>query len=176
MKLKLAALATTGVLALTGCATGNPQIAAYVNGTPISQAQVDGPAQALANASSDTADTGSAFSATVLSIMIQSKVAAAAAAADPSLAVTQEKRDSEIAGNETLAALVKDPAATDFINDYVEASLIVSTDAGKAAFTKQFAATSVDLNPRFGTWDPTQFSIVDGSNGSLSSEAPIKQE
>ncbi|MFT4110599.1 hypothetical protein [Propionicimonas sp.] len=176
MRLKLAALATTGVLALAGCASGNPQVAAYVDGTPISESQVDGPAEALANASSDATDSASAFSATVLSIIIQSKVAAAAAATDPSIAVTQAQRDTEIAGNETLATLVKDPAATDFINDYVEASLIVSSDAGKAAFTKQFAQTSVKLNPRFGTWDATQFAIADGSNGSLSSVAPIKQE
>ncbi len=38
---RLAAFVTAGVLTLTGCASGNPQVAAYVGAAQISQAQVD---------------------------------------------------------------------------------------------------------------------------------------
>ena len=126
MRRKLAALVTTGVLALTGCASGNPQVAAYVNGEAISQAKVDAAAKALASASGDSTGTAGSFSSTVVSIMIASKVAEHVAAADPSLAVTAAEREQKITSDETLAALVKDPGATDFINSYVDATIIVS--------------------------------------------------
>lgn len=172
---KLAALATTAVLVLTGCATGNPQVAAYVNAEQISQAHVDAVAQVLADTSSDTTDTAGTLRSTVLQIIIQSKVAqSAATAAD--ITITEAQRDQTIASNETLAAMVKNPAATDFINDYVEATLVVGSDAGKAAFSDQLAKTTVTVNPRFGTWDSEKMAFVDGTaGGSISELAPAAQ-
>ncbi len=174
---KLVALIVTAVMALAGCAAeDNPQVAAYVDGSQISQAQVDAVSRVLADTSSDTTDTAGGFSGTVLQIIIQSKVAQAAAAAN-NIQITQAERDQAVAANDTLATLVKDPAATDFINDYVEATLVVSTDAGKQAFNEQFAKTDVVVNPRFGTWDSQQMALVDGTaGGSISSLAPLKQE
>ena len=172
---KLAALATTAVLALAGCATGNPQVAAYVDANQISQAQVDQVSQVLADTSSDPADTAGGFSPTVLQIIIQSQVAQAAAAAN-NIQITEAQREQAIASDETLTSLSKDPATADFINDYVEATLVVSTDAGKQAFNDQFAKTTVTVNPRFGTWDSQQNALVDGTaGGSISSLAPLAQ-
>ncbi len=173
---KLAALAAAGVLALAGCATGNPQVAAYVDGSQISQAQVDQVSQALADTSTDTADTAGGFRSTVVQIIIQSKVALKAAEANQ-IVITETQRDQEIAADQTLAALAKNPASTDFINDYVEAKLVVSTEAGQKAFSDQFAKTTVTVNPRLGTWDPQQGTLVEGTaGGSISSLAPLKQE
>jgi hypothetical protein len=172
---KLAALATTGVLVLAGCATGNPQVAAYVGDTEITQAQVDSVSKVLANTSSDPTDTAGSFGTTVLQIMIQSKIAADVAEAK-AITITDTQRQQVLASNANLATLAKDPAATDFINKYVEAVAVVGTDAGKSAFSDQFAKTAIRVNPRFGVWDDAHHALVDGSTGSISDVAPIRQE
>lgn len=171
---KLAALATTGVLALAGCATGNPQVAAYVGEATISQTEVETIAGALAE-NTEAEDSASGFSTTVLQILIQSRIVEQAAAAK-NLSVPEADRNSAIAGNESLAALAKNPAVTDFINDYVDTSLLLQTEAGATAAKEVAGATEVRVNPRFGTWDQTQFGLVEGSTGSISEAAPIKEE
>ena len=161
---------------LAGCSTGNPQVAAYVGDSEISQSRVDEVSRVLAATSGDSTATVGDFSATVLQIIIQSTIAEKAA---DSLGVTisDAERDQAIATNETLTTLVNEPAATDFIKDYVEATLVVGTEAGMAAFTEQFDQTEITVNPRFGTWDAEQNALVEGTvGGSISSLAPLKQE
>lgn len=172
---KLAALAAVGALALAGCATGSPQVAAYVNGNPIPQSQVDAVAKVLTDTSSDPADTAGDAAALVVQVMIQSEVAPVAAK-NANITISETQRDQALASNATLTALAKNPVTADFINDYAETQLLVSTDAGKTAFNDAFVNTTVELNPRLGVWDDTQHAIVDGSTGSISEVAPIRQE
>lgn len=173
--MKLAGLATAGVLVLTGCASGNPQVAAYVGDQTISQAQVDAVAKVLADSTTDTTDSGGGYAATVVQIMIQGKVAQAAAAAK-GITVSDADRQKTLASNATLQTLAKNPVTADFITDYVDTSLILSKEEGQAAAKDVLAHTTIRVNPRFGVWDATSYGLVDGSTGSLSETAPIKQE
>jgi hypothetical protein len=173
--MKLAGLAAAGVLALTGCASGNPQVAAYVGDQTISQSEVDAVAKVLADSTSDTTDTGGGYAATVVQIMIQGKVAQAAAA-EKNITVSDADRQKTLASNTTLAALAKNPVSTTFINDYVDTGIILGTAEGQAATKELLSRTTIRVNPRFGVWDATTYSLVDGSTGSLSEAAPIKQE
>jgi len=168
---KLAALATTGVLALTGCATGSPQSAAYVGPTPISMAQVTHLSNQVAAFTSDTSDSASTFNAAVVQILISSKIALAT-----KIEVTDAQRQQVMAADESLSALAQDPELADFVRDWADAQAIVSTDAGREAYLALAEKTTVRLNPRFGTWDSQKFAIASGSSGSISEVAPIRQE
>lgn len=171
---KLAALAAAGLLALTGCVSGNPQVAAYVGPDRITQEQVDSVAGVLAGTSSDPADTVAAFSPTVMSIMVQNRLTAKAAAAS-GLSVSDQQRQAFLATNELYPVLLNNPASAGFMTDYANTAVLLSSDAGKTAFREIIDTTTVRVNPRFGEWDP-EVGLVEGSSGSLSELAPIKQE
>jgi hypothetical protein len=172
---KLTALATTAVLALTGCASGSPQVAAYVGESQISQRQVDDVSRVLADISTDTTDSAGGFSSTVLQIMIQSKIVGLGADARK-LTVAETDRQAAISGDATLSALSQNPATASFVKDYVGAQLLLQTEAGVTAAQEVAEATSIRVNPRFGTWDDSRLGLAEGSSGSLSSVAPIRQE
>lgn len=171
---RLAALAAAAVLALSGCAGANPQSAAYVDGSPISQSQVDAIAGVLAD-STETDDRPAGFAPTVLQILIQSKLVGRAAA-EKGLSVPTTDRDAAIAGDATLSALSKNPVTTDFIRNYVDTSLLLQTEAGQAAALEVAERADIVVNPRFGTWDESQLALAQGSSGSLSEVAPLPQE
>ncbi len=180
---KLAAAATVGLLALAGCTTGNPQTAAYIADkvqttrpdTRVTIAQVDATSRALADVSSDTSDSAATFSTTVVQIMIQNEIAKRTAA-DNQITVTEEQRKQVLAANESLGTLMQNPALTSFISDYINTGVILSGDAGQAAAKDEVTKISIRLNPRYGTWDPQRLGIADGSTGSISEIAPIRQE
>lgn len=169
---KMAALATAGLLALTGCATGNPQVAAYVDGARIAQSEVDAISQVLAEVSADPADTAGDFGTTVVTIMVQAKLAKKAADA-ASITVTDAERQQVFASNELYAALISNPVTADFMNGFADTAILVNNEAGSAAIKNALASTEVRVNPRFGTWDPAAASLVQGSSGSLSVPAPL---
>lgn len=171
---KAAIGAIVGMLVLTGCAVTNPQVAAYVAGTPITQAEVDAVSGALAEASPDPTDTAAGFASTVLVIMVQNQIAAKAAA-DAGITVTDAQRQSFMSQNELYGTLVENPASTDFMNDFATTSIVVSDEAGVEAFRDVLADTSVRVNPRFGEWDDEAAVLVEGSSGSLSELAPFNQ-
>ncbi len=170
---KLAALAATGVLALAGCATGNPQAAAYVDGHAIPQAEVDSVAHAVTTAGA--AESGTIAQGLVVQILIQNEIAKTVAN-DTKFTVTDAQREQLLTSSPALTAIAKDPAAAGFVNDYTETYLLLQTDAGKQAFNDRFVKTDIVVNPRFGTWDPKQPGLVDGTaGGSISELAPLKQ-
>lgn len=169
---KLAVLATTAVLALTGCA-GDPNVAAYVDGSPIRQAEVDTLARAISQ-TVDTAGSEGTLRPVVLSILVQTKVAEAVAA-EQQIEVTDAERQAVLATNAGLAALAQNPATADFTLRYLNAGLVLNSDKGSAAAAAVYARTAVRLNPRLGTWDAESHSVAEGSSGSLSELAPLKQ-
>ncbi len=172
-RVMVATLATAGLLAFAGCSS-SPQVAAYVGGSQIQQTRVDDVSQVLADASSDASDTAGAFSATVMQIMVQTKVAEQAGVAK-GLTVTDAQRQQIYAQNELYDGLVKNPLTTDFMTGYANTSVILSNEAALAAYKELMASTPIRVNPRFGTWDAAAGALVEGSSGSLSSVAPIKQ-
>ncbi len=172
---KLVALATTAVLALTGCAGGSPQVAAYVGDAQISQAQVDDVSQVLADTSTDPEDTAGGFAPTIVQLMIQNEILRVAAETKK-LTIPETDRDAAIAGDATLSALSKNPLTADFVKSYVTTQLLLNTEAGATAAQEVATGTSIRVNPRFGVWDDTQLGLIQGSSGSLSELAPLKQE
>ena len=57
---------------------------------------------------------------------------------------------------------------------YATTATVLSDKAAATAFAELMAKTQVRVNPRFGVWDDTKGSLVDGSSGSLSEAAPTK--
>ncbi|MCC6496792.1 MAG: hypothetical protein IT193_11125 [Propionibacteriaceae bacterium] len=172
-RVMVAALATAGLLAFAGCGN-SPQVAAYVGDFRVQQDTVEAVSQVLADASSDAYDTAGSFSPTVMQIMVQTKLAAQAGEAK-GISVTEEQRQQIYAQNELYAGLLKNPVTTDFMTGYANTSVILGNEAALAAYKDLIASTPIRVNPRFGTWDPEAGGLVEGSSGSLSSVAPIKQ-
>jgi hypothetical protein len=162
---KLAALATVGVIALTGCA-GSPQAAAYVGDTQISQSEVEHLSAVIADVSDDPTDIASTYTRGVLQILVRNE-------ANPA-AVTPELRQQVLTQQPQLAELMKTKDLTDLVSGLVDWQVLASSDAGRAAIVKGLGTTTVRLNPRMGVWDNTQAGIVTDSTGSISELAPGK--
>ena len=177
-RVMVAGLATAGLLALTGCGN-NPQVAAYVGGpgsavnVTVTQAEVDRIATAIAAATSDAYDTGASFAPAVVSIKVQSAVVDQVAK-DKAITVTDAQREAFYATQALYPVLAKDPVTHDFMVSYATTATVLSDKAAATAFAELMAKTQVRVNPRFGVWDDTKGSLVDGSSGSLSEAAPTK--
>lgn len=177
-RVMVAGLATAGLLALAGCGS-SPLVAAYVGGpdspvnVQIPQADVDRVATAIAAATTDAYDTGVSFSSAVMQIKVQSAVVDQVAK-EKAITVTDAQREAFYASQELYPALAKDPATRDFMVSYANTATILSDQAAAKAYTELMAKTTVRVNPRFGVWDDTKGSLVDGSSGSLSELAPTK--
>ena len=173
------ALAATGLLALAGCG-GNPQVAAYVGGptspidVQVSQAKVETIAKAIAATTTDAYDTAVTFTAPVMQIIIQSTIVEQLAK-DKNITVTDAQRQTFYATAALYPELVKNPDTHDFMVAFADANTILADKAVAPTYTALVAKTPIRVNPRYGTWDAKQGGLVDGSSGSLSEVAPIKQ-
>jgi len=177
-RVMVAALATAGLLALTGCGS-NPQVAAYVGGPDsavnltVTQSEVDSISNEIAATTSDAYDTGASFAANVMQIMVQSEIAAKVAK-DKAITVTDAQRETFYATVELYPALAKNPVTAGFMVRFADASTVLTDQAAATAFSDLLAKTPVRVNPRFGVWDDTKHGLVEGSTGSLSEAAPTK--
>ncbi|MFZ0531068.1 MAG: hypothetical protein WAL91_11105 [Propionicimonas sp.] len=163
---KVAAMVAATV-ALVGCAGGNPLTAAYVGADPIPQSEVDDVSQAIADASEDTTDTAGTFSQTVVQILIQSDLAAQAAASQ-GITVTDAQRQQVYDSNPLYGTLLNNPASSAFMTAYANTAVILADTAGQTAFASLVSTTPITLNPRLGVWDAAKGGIVEGSTGSIS--------
>lgn len=164
--LKLAAALLAGLM-LAGCASGNPQVAAYVGDEAIPESRVHDIAQVLTETGSTPAETAVPV---VAGLLVQSKLAAKAAI-DQGIVVSPQERQSFLDSNPLFGQLVANPVTADFMTEYANAVIVVNSDAGREGFEKVLATTEVKLNPRFGVWDRDQGGIVEGSTGSISRPA-----
>lgn len=171
---KTASGVVVGVLALTGCTVTNPRVAAYVDGTPVSQAEVDTVSRVLAEATTDPLDTAGSFAPTVLTIIVQSRLAAMAAE-EKGITVTDAQRQTVIAQNEVYGTLLRNPDTAGFMTGFADASVILSDQSAVPVFQDVVSRTPVRVNPRFGEWDKAQAALAAGSSGSLSELAPVAQ-
>ena len=175
----VATLATTGLLALAGCG-GNPQVAAYVGGSTsainvqVQQAKVDQIAKGIADATSDAYDTAVTFRAPVMQILIQAALANQVAKV-AGITVTDAQREAFYAQTELYPALVKSPVTHDFMVNFADTNTILTDAAAEAPMAQLVANTPIKVNPRYGTWDAKVGGLMEGSPGSLSDPAPIKQ-
>ena len=175
----VATLATTGLLALAGCG-GNPQVAAYVGGSTsainvqVQQAEVDQISEAIAASTSDAYDTAVTFRGPVMQILVQVAFANQVAK-DAKITVTDAQRDAFYAQVALYPELLKNPATHDFMVGLADANVILGDEAAKAPMTELVANTPIKVNPRYGVWDPKAGGLIEGSPGSLSDPAPLKQ-
>ncbi len=151
-------------LALTGCAGQSPANAATVNQVAITETQVDEVAQALANIF-ESPDSPGAQRRLAANILIGNELGRAIGAATGT-SIPAEQRAEMIAQYQDLSALNEQPGMAQIVDDYVAAALI-RAELGEEQFASAAAAVPVDVNPRYGDWDPSVAQLTT-SSGSLS--------
>lgn len=165
----LVTLVVAGMLALTGCAGQNPSHAATVNGVVITEDRVNEVALGIATAGGSP-EAAPAQRNTAAGNLIRNQIGLQVG---QQLGVEITDADVEAAitgGDPSLAVMAADPALTSFIHDYVGFQLLVN-QMGPEEFLAASEKVAVNLNPRYGTWDPTQV-WLSGESGSLSIPAP----
>jgi hypothetical protein len=175
---------------------GDPNTAATVNGQVLSEARVTELSQAISDtylatweaqqeagepAASRTPEQQAAYETSlaqqqvkmapgkyrlaVVGVTIQGQLARETAKAI-GLTVTDDQRKQVIAQDSGLAALSANPVTKDFIDSLADAQVVFSDANGAQAGKAAAAKAAVQLNPRYGTWDPSQ--IAPSGSGSLS--------
>ncbi|MDQ7992980.1 MAG: hypothetical protein AAGC63_13040 [Propionicimonas sp.] len=156
------------MLALSGCAGKNPTHAADVNGVVITEAQVDGIAQGLANVAG-TPQVPGENRKTAASVLIRNEVGRQIGQ-QQGIAISDADRQAALDSSPTVAKMAGDPLLSSFIDDYLTSEL-VRIQLGDEAFAAASEQIPVLLNPRYGTWNASQ-GMLDDVSGSLSSPAP----
>jgi hypothetical protein len=149
------------VLATAGCAKADPSVAAYVDGSEITQQQVD---DAVAGVSSILQEGQQVSQAAVVNAMIHGVIAEKLAAANK-ITITDGERDALIK-NSNLAGLLNVPKGRPIAYDVADQQ-IVSSKLGSEAYLAAVANEPVTLNPRFGVLDPNQKTIINDKSASL---------
>jgi hypothetical protein len=149
------------VLATAGCAKADPSVAAYVDGSEITQQQVD---DAVAGVSSILQEGQQVSQAAVVNAMIHGVIAEKLAAANK-ITITDGERDALIK-NSNLAGLLNVPKGRPIAYDVADQQ-IVSGKLGSEAYLAAVANEPVTLNPRFGVLDPNQKTIINDKSASL---------
>jgi hypothetical protein len=153
------------ILLAAGCAKAAPSVVAYVDGSTITQQQLD---DGLQGVSSILQEGQSVSSPAVVNVMIHGIIAEQIAAANK-IAITDSERDALIKDS-NLAGLLNVPKGRPIAYDVADQQ-IVSGKLGSEAYLAAVAKQSVTLNPRFGVLDPTQKTIIDDKSASLAKPA-----
>ncbi|MFT4217201.1 MAG: hypothetical protein QM619_08480 [Micropruina sp.] len=149
-----------GLLVLSGCSNPGANVAATVNGVAIPVDRVEGPAQVI-GAGGQVAEVN----ARVLSYAILGEIARGLAS-EQGIQLTGEPRTALLAQDQDLASLGDNPQASSLVDDFVDLNLVVGR-VGQAAVLARVAATSVQVNPRYGSWSAESAGVVQ-SGGQLS--------
>jgi hypothetical protein len=158
---RLAAVAVLLGVTLTGCGQTSPSAVAYVDGTKISQQQLD---DAVAGVGATVEEGQQVSPQAVANAMIHGLIAERIAAQD-GIAITDANRDALLKGS-NLEPLLAVPAAKSVAYDVADQE-IVSQKIGGDAYLKRAGEQKVTLNPRYGVLDPQQKLIVPDQSGSL---------
>lgn len=153
------AVASMALLALSGCSNAEPSVAAYVDGTKISDRQVTA---AVAGASTALGQPVSAPA--VVSAMIHGVIADRLATQN-NIAITDTERDT-LLKTTNVAALANVEAARPLAYDLADQQ-IVATKLGSDAYLAAVGTQDVTLNPRYGVLDLTQKVVLSDRSGSL---------
>lgn len=165
MKRSLATLSVVGLL-LAGCAAGTPSTSAVVNGTSVSESDVTRWSNGCAPAFQNTP-------AAVRPAMVNAAMQGALAdtiAAEKSITVTDADRVRGVASMQDADLLMADPDCAEAVLA-VSSLIFVADKLGTEAFTQAIADSDVEVNPRYGTWDPAAVGLS-GNSGSLSASDP----
>ncbi|WP_090593069.1 hypothetical protein [Auraticoccus monumenti] len=164
------AVGVVALLALAGCARP-PSSAAEVGDTTISNATVDstvtGVAQAL-GAEPGEINRKAVFASLVQGAVVQ-EVVADQQEAGRDLTVTGPERTAVVQAQPQLQELLTVPEAAPLAEALIDFT-VVQQRMGSEAFQEAFFAVPVEVNPRWGTWDPASQEGLTGT-GSLSVES-----
>jgi hypothetical protein len=164
-RLAAAALALVALGATAGCANASPSVAAYVDGTAITSAQLE---TAVAGVG-QTVEQGQQVSPqAVLDALIHGVIADQIAAKN-NITVTDADRNSVLQGS-NLEPLLPIPAAKEVAYDVADQQ-IVAQKVGAQPYLAQVASQQVTVNPRYGVLDEKQKLIVTDESGSLAKAA-----
>ncbi len=163
----LPALAVAGalILTLTGCAGGSGSDAVVINGRRVSVAEVERTATAVASTVRGEGSVTLRDQQLVVAALVSQALADGAAekAGQPITPADREAALASVPGGTQLKANRDALPYAEAIGDVVHAQ----NAFGAEAMAAQQATTTIAVNPRFGTWDTKQMSLVIGT-GSLS--------
>lgn len=164
-KARTTAIALAGILALSACSgTTSAETAAVVDGRVITEEQVR----------EATAEINEAFNpqepltaAQILTLLIRAPYVNDAAAQ-----AGQAQSESAARALPQLAGLSGGPSDATVEILRAEASLQAVDTPGRQALTQKFAELDMEINPRYGRFDPSQASLVATSPNWLVPAAP----
>ncbi len=151
VKARTTALALAGVLALSACSgTSSAETAAVVDGRVITEQQVRDATEQINDAFKPEQPLTAAQSLTLLiRAPYINKAAADAGKAQSESAARAAFKDYDGTPSDSTVEVLQ-----------AEASLQQIDDAGRQKLTQEFAALDMTINPRYGTFDPQQASVV----------------
>lgn len=162
-------VALAGVLlsgaGLTGCGQANPSVVAYVDGTAITQQQLD---EAVTGVGQGLQEGQQVSPQAVVNVLIHGEIAAKIAAQEQ-IAISDADRDAVLTGS-NLESLTAIPAARPVAYDVADQQ-IVAQKLGSQAYLDRLAQQQVTLNPRYGVLDPQQKVIQGDESAALARPA-----
>jgi PBP1b-binding outer membrane lipoprotein LpoB len=200
---KVAALIAAGMVVLSGCATaGDPNVAVTVNGEVLTETRVTELSQAISEvgiaswkaqqestqpAASRTPEEQATYETelakqqvdmapgkyrvAVVGASIQAQLARDAAKV-ANITVTDAQRQEVISQN-GLSALSANPVTKDLVDGLANVQVVFTNASGLQAGKEAAAKAEVQLNPRYGTWDPSQLTLT--GTGSLSTSTTAQR-
>ncbi|MBN9106240.1 MAG: hypothetical protein J0I14_14700 [Propionibacteriaceae bacterium] len=200
---KVAALIAAGMVVLSGCATaGDPNVAVTVNGEVLTETRVTELSQAISEVgiaswkaqqestqpvASRTPEEQAAYETelakqqvdmapgkyrvAVVGASIQAQLARDAAKI-ANITVTDAQRQEVISQN-GLSALSANPVTKDLVDGLANVQVVFTNASGLQAGKEAAAKAEVQLNPRYGTWDPSQLTLT--GTGSLSTSTTAQR-
>lgn len=148
-----------------GCGSANPAVAAYVDGTKITDTELDAAVKGV----SQTVQEGQTVSPqAVLDAMVHGVIAENIAAKN-GITVTDADRDAALKGS-NLEPLLPIPAAKEVAYDIADQE-IVAQKVGSEPYLQQLQQQKVTVNPRYGVLDEQQKLINTEQSGALAKPA-----
>ncbi|MDO5535844.1 MAG: hypothetical protein Q4F65_14495 [Propionibacteriaceae bacterium] len=159
----LAAGVCVGALALTGC-VGSPGSAATVGGVGIADDAVRSVANTIVEASGTRGDIALKQATYDLLLGEASRQIAATTGAQ----VSSVEKSAVVSQNQLVAAVSALPGGEAW-GDAVGTTYVVLEDLGEDTYLEELRKLDIEVNPRYGQWDPAQVTLVDSS---LATTAP----
>lgn len=159
---RLMAGLVAAMLLLTGCTSGNPDLAATVKGVDIRETTLDKVSASVATLLQ--ADPRQ-YRVLILEALIQGQVAQQVAT-QAGVEITDADLQGVFGTSSELSSFYADPDAREVAVAVAQRELVASK-LGSAEFTALAQQVPVVLNPRYGTWSATTNSML-GNTGSLS--------
>lgn len=165
------AVGVVTLLAVAGCSRP-PSSAAEVGDTTITSATVDSTVTGVAQAlGADPAEINrkAVFASLVQGAVVQEVVTTQQQAGRTDLAPTGPDRTAVVQAQPQLQQLLTVPEAVPLAEALIDFT-VVQQRMGSEAFQEAYFAVPVEVNPRWGTWDPSSQEGLTGT-GSLSVES-----